>query len=29
LDLTFDVTGDGKVDEQDVEELARRSVAIR
>ncbi|MBV8881375.1 MAG: hypothetical protein JO332_15525 [Planctomycetaceae bacterium] len=29
MDLTFDVNGDGKVDERDVEEIARRSVAIR
>ncbi len=29
LDLVYDVNGDGKVDERDVEEIARRSVAIR
>ena len=29
MDAAYDVTGDGKVDERDVEELARRSVAIR
>jgi hypothetical protein len=29
LDLTYDVNGDGKVDERDVEELARRSVSLR
>ena len=29
LDLSYDVNGDGKVDERDVEEIARRSVAIR
>lgn len=29
MDAAFDVTGDGKVDDRDVEELARRSVAIR
>jgi len=29
LELIYDVNGDGKVDERDVEEIARRSVAIR
>lgn len=29
MDAALDVTGDGRVDERDVEELARRSVAIR
>lgn len=29
LELAYDVNGDGKVDERDVEEIARRSVAIR
>jgi len=29
LDLIYDVNGDGKVDERDVEEIARRSVSIR
>jgi hypothetical protein len=29
LELVYDVNGDGKVDERDVEEIARRSVAIR
>jgi hypothetical protein len=29
VDPAYDVNGDGKVDERDVEEIARRSVAIR
>ena len=29
VDPAFDLNGDGKVDERDVEEIARRSVAIR
>lgn len=29
VDAAFDVNGDGKVDERDVEEIARRSVAVR
>jgi len=29
LDAAYDLNGDGKVDDQDVEEIARRSVAIR
>lgn len=29
VDLAYDVNGDGKVDERDVEEIARRSVSIR
>jgi hypothetical protein len=29
LDAAYDLNGDGKVDDRDVEEIARRSVAIR
>jgi hypothetical protein len=29
VELIYDVNGDGKVDERDVEEIARRSVSIR
>ena len=29
LDAAYDLNGDGKVDDQDVEEVARRSVALR
>jgi hypothetical protein len=29
FDTAYDLNGDGKVDDQDVEEIARRSVAIR
>ena len=29
LDAAYDLNGDGKVDDQDVDEIARRSVAIR
>jgi predicted anti-sigma-YlaC factor YlaD len=29
VELAYDVNGDGKVDERDVEEIARRSVSIR
>ncbi|HLY07978.1 MAG TPA: dockerin type I domain-containing protein [Planctomycetota bacterium] len=29
MDLIYDVNGDGRVDERDVEEIARRSVSLR
>ena len=29
LDAAYDLNGDGKVDDQDVDEIARRSVALR
>lgn len=29
MELVYDINGDGKVDERDVDEIARRSVAIR